>query len=39
MKAVADYELGPGAVIPAEEAASAIEMATRFVSVIAKLLA
>ncbi len=39
MKAVADYELGPGAVIPAEEAASAIEMATRFVSSIAKLLA
>lgn len=38
MKAVADYELGPDAVIPAEEAAAAIETATRFVACIAALL-
>jgi uncharacterized protein (UPF0332 family) len=38
MKAVADYELGPDAVIPTEQAA-AIETATRFVACIGKLLA
>jgi uncharacterized protein (UPF0332 family) len=39
VKAVADYELGPQAVIPAEEAAAAIETAARFVACIAMLLA
>jgi hypothetical protein len=38
MKAVADYELGPQAVIPAEQAAAAIETAARFVACIATLL-
>ena len=38
MKAVADYELGPEAVIPAEEAAAAIETAARFVACVAALL-
>jgi uncharacterized protein (UPF0332 family) len=39
LKAVADYELGPDAVIPTEQAAAAIETATRFVTCIAELLA
>ncbi len=39
MKAVADYELGPDAVIPPEQAAAAIETASRFVERIAALLA
>jgi hypothetical protein len=39
MKAVADYELGPQAVIPAGQAAVAIETAARFVACIATLLA
>jgi len=39
MKAVADYELGPEAVIPPEQAAVAIETATRFVACIEGLLA
>jgi uncharacterized protein (UPF0332 family) len=38
MKAVADYELGPDAVIPAEQAATAIETASRFVACIEGLL-
>lgn len=39
LKAVADYELGPDAVIPTEQAAAAIETVTRFVTCIAELLA
>lgn len=39
MKAIADYELGPDAIIAAEEADAAIEMATRFVACITELLA
>jgi uncharacterized protein (UPF0332 family) len=39
LKAVADYELGPDAIIPTEQAAAAIETATRFVTCIAELLA
>jgi uncharacterized protein (UPF0332 family) len=38
LKAIADYETGPDAVIPLEEAATAIETADRFVRIIAKLL-
>jgi uncharacterized protein (UPF0332 family) len=38
MKAVADYELGPDAEIPSEQAGAAIETATRFVACIAALL-
>jgi uncharacterized protein (UPF0332 family) len=38
MKTVADYELGPDAVIPTEQAAAAIETATRFVAGISELL-
>ena len=38
MKAVADYELGPDAVIPIEQAGAAIETATRFVACIGELL-
>ncbi len=39
MKAIADYETGPGAMIPPEQAAAAIETATRFVECVAQLLA
>ena len=39
MKAIADYETGPGAVIPPEQAETAIETATRFVECVAELLA
>lgn len=39
MKAIADYETGPGAVIPPEQVETAIETATRFVECVAKLLA
>ena len=39
LKAVADYELGPDAIIPTGQAAAAIETATRFVTCIAELLA
>jgi uncharacterized protein (UPF0332 family) len=39
MKAVADYELGPDAVIPTEQAGAAIDTAARFVACIADLLA
>jgi uncharacterized protein (UPF0332 family) len=38
MKAIADYETGPGAVIPQEQAATAIETAARFVGCIAGVL-
>jgi hypothetical protein len=34
LKAVADYETGPGSVVPPERAAAAIETATRFVDCI-----
>ena len=37
-KAVADYELGPDAEIPAERAPAAIETAGRFVARIADLI-
>ena len=39
MKAIADYETGPGAVIPPEQVETAIETAARFVECIAELLA
>jgi uncharacterized protein (UPF0332 family) len=39
MKAVADYELGPDAIIPTEQAGAAIDTATRFVACIGELLA
>jgi uncharacterized protein (UPF0332 family) len=39
MKAVADYEVGPDAVIPAEQAVAAIETAARFIECIAVLIA
>jgi uncharacterized protein (UPF0332 family) len=39
MKAIADYETGPSAVVPPEQAASAIETATRFVECVVELLA
>jgi uncharacterized protein (UPF0332 family) len=38
LKAVADYEMGPGAVIPLERAEAAIETAARFIDCIAGLL-
>lgn len=38
IKAVADYETGPGAVIQPEQAATAIATAARFVDVVASLL-
>lgn len=38
LKAVADYELGPGSFIPTEKVKAAIETATRFVECIAALL-
>ncbi len=38
LKEVADYEMGPGAVVPPERAAAAIETAARFVDCIAGLL-
>jgi len=38
LKAIADYETGPDAVIPLEEAATAIETADRFVRMIEELL-
>ncbi|HZU90150.1 MAG TPA: HEPN domain-containing protein [Stellaceae bacterium] len=37
LKAVADYELGPGAGVPLERAAAAIEAARRFIDRIAAL--
>ena len=38
LKATADYEVGPEAVVPLEEAAAAIQTAARFVEVVADLL-
>jgi len=34
LKAVADYETGPGSIVPPERAAAALETATRFVDCI-----
>jgi uncharacterized protein (UPF0332 family) len=39
MKSTADYEIGPEAVIPVEEAAAAIATAGRFVDTVGELLA
>jgi uncharacterized protein (UPF0332 family) len=39
LKATADYEIGPGAEIPPDRAASAVETATRFVAQVATVLA
>lgn len=39
LKAVADYETGPDAVVSAEQVEAAIATATRFVECVAKLLA
>ena len=39
LKATADYEVGPDAVVPLEEAAAAIEVAARFIGTVAELLA
>ncbi|HUJ03802.1 MAG TPA: HEPN domain-containing protein [Rhizomicrobium sp.] len=38
LKAVADYEAGPNAIVPAERAEAAIQLATRFVDTVAALL-
>ena len=38
LKAVADYEAGPNAVVPSERAEAAIQLATRFVDAVAVLL-
>jgi len=38
LKATADYEVGPEAIVPLEEAAAATETATRFVETVALLL-
>jgi uncharacterized protein (UPF0332 family) len=38
LKEVADYEMGPGAVVPPERAAAAIETAARFIDCIAGLI-
>ncbi len=38
LKATADYEVGPAAVVPLREAAAAIEAAARFVDIVGKLL-
>ena len=38
LKAIADYEVGPEAVVPLQEAAAAIGTATRFVEAVAELL-
>jgi uncharacterized protein (UPF0332 family) len=37
LKAVADYEMGPDAVVPLERAAAALDMAGRFIDCIAEL--
>lgn len=39
MKAIADYELGPGADVPVDRAGAAIETAERFIACIEGLLA
>jgi hypothetical protein len=38
LKAVADYEMGPGSVVPLERAAAAVETAGRFIECIAGLI-
>jgi len=38
LKAIADYETGPDAVVPLEQAATAVETAGRFIQTIAELL-
>lgn len=38
LKATADYEVGPEAVVPLEEAAAAIQRAARFVETVSELL-
>lgn len=38
LKSIADYEVGPDAVVPLEEAAGAIAIATRFVDRVAELI-
>ncbi|HEX3685450.1 MAG TPA: HEPN domain-containing protein [Bryobacteraceae bacterium] len=39
LKAIADYETGPDATVPLEQAATAIETASRFIGTVAELLA
>jgi uncharacterized protein (UPF0332 family) len=38
LKAVADYETGPGSIVPPQRAAAALDTATRFVDCIRRLL-
>ncbi len=38
LKAVADYETGPGSIVPVERVEAAIESASRFVDCVAALL-
>lgn len=38
LKAVADYETGPGSIVPPERAAAAVETASRFVECITRVL-
>ncbi len=38
LKSTADYEIGPEAIVPVDEAAAAIETATRFVDTVSELL-
>lgn len=38
LKAVADYEIGPEAILPLEEAAAAVETAGRFLDAVTRLL-
>ena len=38
LKSTADYEIGPEAIVPLEEAAAAVETAARFVDTVAALL-
>lgn len=37
LKATADYEIGPSAIVPLEQAATAIEAASRFIEAVAEL--
>ena len=39
LKAIADYETGPDAMVPLEQAATAVETASRFIGTVAELLA
>ena len=39
LKAVADYELGPGAAVPLDRASAAIDPAAQFIEQVARLLA